>query len=367
MNQTPTTTAIDLVAVSRDVILRGQAHDGGYVASPNFSQYGFGWLRDGAYCALAMDAVGERDSATRFHRWIASLIEARRDRIEALVAALDDGVPVAQSAMLPTRYLLDGSEEGDEEHGWPNFQLDGYGTWLFALHSHFAGSTPSEFTDAARLAARYLQSSWRLPCYDYWEEFGDRVHTSTLAAIAAGLRAAARVVDEPSFDHTADEIVAFLRTACVSDGAFVKGPDDDRVDASLVSLRVPFGLVPDGDPVFARTIDRIRAELSSPTGGIRRYVGDDYFGGSPWILLTAWLGWHERLIGDAERAVAAREWIEQNAQPNGELPEQVVTEPQKPEQVTIWEERWGTVATPLLWSHAKYLLLEFGPEVAEWN
>ena len=33
---------------------------------------------------------------------------------------------------LPTRYTLDGELE-PEVDDWPNFQLDGYGTWLWAL------------------------------------------------------------------------------------------------------------------------------------------------------------------------------------------------------------------------------------------
>lgn len=368
MNIQPITPARPLVEASRAVLLAGQADSGAYVASPTFSQYGFGWLRDGSYCALALAAIGEDESASRFHRWVAGVVESRADRIEAIVDDLTHQRPVDVARMLPTRYHLDGSEERDDENDWPNFQLDGYGTWLFALHAWCAGDPlPADLVPAARLAARYLAASWRRPCYDYWEEFGDRVHTSTLAAIAAGLRAAAVLLDEPGFAREADAVMQVVETSCVVDGVFVKGPQDDRVDGSLTSLATPFGLVAADDPRMVATVARMRADLSSPTGGIRRYVGDEYYGGSPWVLLTAWLGWHDRLAGDDAAYRRAVAWVEAAADDEGRLPEQVVAEPQRPDRLPVWEEKWGTVADPLLWSHAKYLLLLHGPEATTWR
>jgi isomaltose glucohydrolase len=364
----PTTDSIDaLVASSIAVIAAGQAPSGAYVASPTFSQYGYSWLRDGSYIALGMDAVGETASAERFHDWTAGVIESQAARIAELLEAIEAGIPPAELAMLPARYRLDGVQEDPSAADWPNFQLDGYGTWLFALHSHLGGVLDERYRPAVELAASYIDASWMLPCYDYWEEFGDRQHTSTLAALAAGLRAASRLLDRPDYDRTADAIMTFVRESCVSDGSFVKGPHDDRVDASLLSLRTPFGLVAADDPVLLRTAERIRTELASPTGGIRRYVGDTYFGGSPWLLLTAWLGWHDRLHGRVDGAVSAVAWVRSRASDAGTLAEQDVREPQAPEMVAEWTERWGAAADPLLWSHGKYLLLEFGGPVAAWT
>lgn len=362
-----TVTVPDLVASSIRVITDGQAPSGGYVASPAFSQYGYAWLRDGSYCALAMDAAGHPASARAFHAWAARAIEGQRPRIDEIVAALQRGDTVPGERMLPTRYTLDGGLESAEGEDWPNFQLDGYGTWLFALHSHLDGADPGELRGAVELAAEYLRAAWRLPCFDYWEEFGMRRHTSTLAAIAAGLRGSSRMLGDASLDAVADEVLLDLRTTCVRDGAFVKGPDDDRVDGSLVSLATPFGVVAADDPAMVATIVRIRTELASPSGGIRRYLGDTYFGGNPWHLLTAWLGWHDRLTGDTAGYRAARDWVLGHTSPGTHLAEQVIDEPQAPEFVQEWIDRWGPVADPLLWSHAKFLLLEQGGPATVWR
>jgi hypothetical protein len=40
-----------------------------------------------------------------------------------------------------------------------------------------------------------------------------------------------------------------------------------------------------------------------------------------------------------------------------DLPEQVLVDVQDPQMVEPWELRWGPVATPLLWSHAMYLIM----------
>lgn len=355
----PARLASDVLSdASIRVILDGQAPSGAYVASPNFSQYGFGWLRDGSYCALAMDAVGQRDSAAAFHEWVVGVLLQSESATRDLIARLEAGEIPSPENMLPTRYTLSGEREPAQEDEWPNFQLDGYGTWLFALGSHSVEGISSSAAAAATLAADYLAAAWRLPCYDYWEEFGDRVHTSTLAAVAAGLRSAAGLLARDDLAKVADEILGVMRTDCVVDGSFVKGPDDHRVDASLVSIATPFNLVSVDDPAMVATVARVRAELSSPSGGIRRYVGDTYYGGSPWMLLTAWLGWHLRRSGDLAGFEDARSWVRANADEDGAMAEQITSEPQDAAWVDPWVHRWGPVADPLLWSHAKYLLME---------
>jgi GH15 family glucan-1,4-alpha-glucosidase len=362
-----TSSADPLITASIRVLFDGQAQTGAFIASPNFPQYGFAWLRDGSYCALAMDAVGETESSGAFHGWVARVVERQRDRILDVVNKLRAGEDPEPGLMLPTRYTLSGVPESDGAESWPNFQLDGYGTWLFALHAHLAGADAGGLRPAVELAAEYLAASWRLPCYDYWEEFGDRQHTSTLASIAAGLRAAARMLDRPDLDGMADAVVRFIRDSCVADGRFVKGPSDDRLDASLVSLATPFRLVDYDDPVMIATIEGIRSTLASPTGGIRRYLGDTYFGGNPWLLLTAWLGWHDRLAGNAGGHAQAVDWVRGRQAPNGWLAEQVLDEPQDPSAVQPWIDRWGPVADPLLWSHAKFLLMQSDAESAPWS
>ena len=52
-------TTGDLIARrSLEVLKQGQDSSGAFVASPSFPTYRYAWLRDGAFCAYALDQVG---------------------------------------------------------------------------------------------------------------------------------------------------------------------------------------------------------------------------------------------------------------------------------------------------------------------
>jgi GH15 family glucan-1,4-alpha-glucosidase len=355
----PSGTSHDLVSASRRVLLDGQAPSGAIIASPSFATYRFAWLRDGSYCAMALDALGETEAAARFHRWVADVVHRMHDRVDLVVQARAAGRTPDQAVMLPTRYTLEGEEEPEAVEEWPNFQLDGYGTWLFALDRHLGDRpTPPELRPGIEDAARYLAATWQLPCYDYWEEYGDRQHTSTLASVVAGLRAAARRLGDAAYASVADQVWDTMLGSCLHGGRFAKGPQDARVDASLLSLALPFRLLPPDDPRIVDTVAAIRSDLVPRSGGVRRYLGDSYYGGGSWILLTCWLGWYAVVSGDRPGFQAARDWTAAHAGAGLTLAEQVLDEVQHPEFVEPWVQRWGPVADPLLWSHAKYVLMQ---------
>jgi GH15 family glucan-1,4-alpha-glucosidase len=297
-----------LVAHSRDVLRAGQAESGAYVASPEFAVYRYAWLRDGGFCAYAMDLLGEHDSAARFHLWVAAAVEAQCDRIEELIARLGTGDEPSPAEMLPARFALDGRPEASGDEAWPNFQLDGYGIWLWALEQHLGdGASRPLLARAVDLCARYLAATWRVPCWGCWEEFDDGQHASTLAAIAAGFDAAARLLGDPSYNGLAAQVRRQLVNGFVSGDRFKRCASDDRVDGSLLWLAIPFLTLPLSDERMGNTVEAVRAGLVGPGGGVYRYRGDSYYGGGQWILLTCWLGWLDALAGRRDEYVRARE------------------------------------------------------------
>jgi GH15 family glucan-1,4-alpha-glucosidase len=74
-------------------------------------------------------------------------------------------------------------------------------------------------------------------------------------------------------------------------------------------------------------------------------------------LLTGFLGLARLRLGRRESALAALEWIASAATASSEFPEQVSAPLQHPERFDEWLQRWGPIATPLLWSHGMYLIL----------
>lgn len=349
-----------LVPRSIEVLKAGQAASGAFIASPSFTVYRYAWLRDGAFCAHALDLVGEADASAAWHEWVAGSIEMHRELIESATRRVNGGETPPPETMPPARYTLDGTlEHPDHDDPWPNFQVDGYGMWLWALDRHLSGSRLSEeLRTTVELVACYLETSWRLKCFNCWEELDGGEHASTLGAVFAGLAAASRLLGDTRWQRAADVVRTALLGRYVTDGRFKRGAGDVRLDGSLLWLGVPFGVLPADDPLIAATVEGIRRQLTGPHGGVYRFRGDTYYGGGEWLLLTSSLAWHDRITGNSAGADAAQEWVRARALANGDLPEQVTDAAQEPSMIEPWERRWGRVATPLLWSHAMYLIAE---------
>jgi GH15 family glucan-1,4-alpha-glucosidase len=310
---------IELIA---DVIQEYQQLTGAYPASPNFKVYNYSWFRDGAFIADGMSRAGRVESAEAFFAWCARVITERREHILA-------------GGALEARYTYDGQEANED---WQTFQLDGYGTLLWAIKAHAARHNRSieAYQEAAGLLQHYLAEHWQEPCIDWWEE-RKGLHAASLACIHAGLKA---------YEHPVAEEVRQVIDL-----------NSERTDSSLLVCGL-FDVV--DSTAFEPTLKRIEAELVSPTGGVHRYAEDEYFGGGEWPLLTSMLGWYYLKIGRIDDAKAKLEWVRAHRQSNGWIPEQSQDHLLLPQQYDPWVAKWGQPANPLLWSNAMFLTLATG-------
>jgi GH15 family glucan-1,4-alpha-glucosidase len=349
-----------LARQSSDLIVSLQDPSGAYPASPTFSAYrGFCWFRDGAYIADGVSSMGEVQSASAFFDWCARILESRAQQIDGIVAAAAAGSPVADADMLPTRFTFDG-RDGDDE--WWDYQLDGYGTWLWAVVEHAERHNLSldRWSRAISLSVEYLRSSWMRPCFDWWEENAAEVHGSTLGCIAGGFIA----VDRAGLASLTDEIAA-IRTLMLErgthDGRLAKWLGSPAIDASLASVVYPLGVFAPDTAVGAATIAAIESDLTHENG-VHRYLDDTFFGGGQWPLLSCMLGIAHTGAGSTDRALELLRWAAANFTAEGYLPEQVDHHLLDASMTREWVDRWGTVATPLLWSHAMFarLAVELG-------
>lgn len=347
----------DLRQRSIEIVLENQSATGAYPASPNFDTYRYSWFRDGAFIAYAMDLCGHYESARRFHQWAAETVNQRAAVVKRAVAKAMGGEALAREDILDTRYSVDG-QAGEED--WPNFQLDGFGTWLWSLEQHrqlVQKPLPSSWLEAADLVADYVAALWRRPCYDCWEEFPDKVHIYTLGAIHSGLHSHALLRGRER--NSALAVRRFALEQGVRNGHLVKYLGSEQVDGCLPAIAVPYAVLDPSDPTMQATVAQIEDTLYRE-GGVHRYADDTYYGGGAWVLLTAWLGWYYLHVGERARAQKTLEWIESQADAQGNLPEQVPTSLNDPSYHDPWRRRWGDIACPLLWSHAMYIILSLG-------
>jgi len=370
---------INLYRQSIQIIKDGQSDTGAFIASPMFPTYQYCWLRDGSFIAHAMDKAGEFASSESFFRWVGRVIQKYRAKLEAIRRKLETGQSIGKDDVLHTRYTLDG-DEVTADNTWGNFQIDGYGTWLWALSEHvrLSGNTDllRELSVPIQITLRYLELVWQLPNYDCWEEHPEYLHPYSLATAFSGFNSIATLIGAGKMDagpvpveKIAGQIKEFILNYGVHDGHVVKhiwpsaAPQSPQpivesgVDSSLIGLAVPYQVLQPEHLLMEATIKVIEAGLHRPEGGVYRYKADVYYGGGEWLLLTAWLGWYYAQSGQLEQAESLLGWINSQADLDGQLAEQVSDHTLSPEHLGPWLKKWGPVANPLLWSHAMYIIL----------
>ncbi|GAB3583964.1 hypothetical protein GCM10027406_29540 [Leifsonia lichenia] len=371
---TPPSTTLSRVAVlastGHRLIVSLQTPEGAYPASPTFSAYaGYCWFRDGSFIADGVSSYGDEHSATRFFGWCARVLTERADHIHWIVEETRAGRPPSGEHMLPARFTYDG-RDGDDE--WWDFQLDGYGTWLWALVAHAERHSIdlAPWREAAELTVDYLTSSWERPCYDWWEEHSEAVHVSTLACVSAGLSAAVRAglvsgARAEEATHASAAIGEVIGDRGVRGGHLSKWLGVATVDGSLAAVIAPLGVVDARSALAAGTIDALERQLTVD-GGVHRYLGDTFYGGGRWPILSCFLGLAHSAAGDTGRAEELLGWAASTATASLDLPEQVDGHLIAPGMRQEWVDRWGPVATPLLWSHAMLIRLavDLDPSIA---
>jgi GH15 family glucan-1,4-alpha-glucosidase len=370
---------MSIINHSINVILNNQGKGGAYIACPTFPTYHYCWLRDGSFIAHAMDRVGHYDSAEKYFRWVGNTLKRYGNKVDTLEAQLRSGTVPDRHGILNTRFTLDGLEENTESD-WGNFQIDGYGTWLWALAEHvqLSGDTSllQELSAPILVTLRYLELVWMLPNYDCWEEHPEYIHPYSLAAVFSGFDSIASLIRTGQMDASkvdvvklAEKVKEFLTKYAVHEGRLVKHihpstankparpVKESGVDSSLIAVAVPYRVLSPDSQFVESTIQAIEAELHRPEGGVYRYGADVFYGGGEWILLTAWLGWYYAQNGKIQQAESLRTWIESQVDTDGNLAEQMSEHTLAPKHFEPWKKNWGPVANPLLWSHAMYILL----------
>lgn len=342
------------------IIKSNQTDSGAYIASPNFRVYNYCWFRDGAFIADAMSAVGENESALKFHLWATRIILKREEKIASLIRRQMQGESISDNEHLHCRYTANGEESSEE---WTNLQLDGLGTWLWSLGQFLSRGNllPLATYRAAETLIGYLATFWDIDSYDWWEESHGHQHVASLGSIAAGLERSSKwegvcAESRHQAEETAIKIRTLIRTRGLHNGRLAKWIDGNGLDASLISLIAPFQVFSSDDEISRATIDDVASELG--VFGTYRHRDDWYFGGGKWPLLSCLLGLAYHAIGEAGKAQQILDWVTSIPNENWELPEQLHEPLLQPDRRPEWIAQWGEPALPLLWSHAMYLSLQ---------
>ena len=363
------------------LIIRSQIDAEGAVLAANDSDiirfnrdtYSYAWPRDGALASVALLRSGQPVAAERFLEFCARVI--------------------SPEGFLRHKYNPDGTL-ASSWHGYVRdgkavlpIQEDETALVVWALGEYFDRSRRVEtigpfyrplVTRPGDFLAKYVdaRSGLPLPSYDVWEERWG-VHLFTVAAVVAGLRAAARLTaafgeDERAARYRAagDRMLAAMRAVMWSerDGRFLRmvspGPGgyqgDPTIDSSVFGV-VEFGVLPPDDPQVAATMQQVedRLRVRTDVGGLARYENDAYqqvekqdtarVPGNPWFVSTLWLARHHLMRAQVPEELAHGleliHWAARHALPSGVMAEQL--HPFTGEPLSV---------SPLTWSQAAFVI-----------
>jgi GH15 family glucan-1,4-alpha-glucosidase len=105
---------------SIDLLAGSQTPQGAIPASTVHELYRYGWLRDGSWCAYALDRAGRTPAAAAWHHWVAATLLRHEHRVDQALAAVRTNT-VNGAVMLPARFTLTGEQEPQAAEAWPNW------------------------------------------------------------------------------------------------------------------------------------------------------------------------------------------------------------------------------------------------------
>jgi glucoamylase len=372
-------TVIDRYKQSLLIVQSQIDHNGAILAAndTDISQlardtYSYMWPRDGALVSSALMHAGHAGAPERFLGFCARVISPNgylRHKYN----------PDGSLASTWHGYIRDGKPAlpiQEDETALVIWALGEY----FDLYQRIEETAPfyrGLVTRPADFLTSYVDQSTGLPLpsYDLWEERWG-VHAFTVAAVIAGLRAAARLSTEfgeteraTRYEAAAERMLGgaravlwneqeqrFARMATPSASGYTL---DMTLDSSLFGL-VLLGALPVDDPQVESTLQQVadRLWVHTDVGGLARYQNDYYHQvetkdttrvpGNPWFICTLWLARYRlrraRTLEDLKPGLELLEWAAKRAFPSGTMAEQL--HPYTGEALSV---------SPLTWSHAEYI------------
>ncbi|MBM3270390.1 MAG: hypothetical protein FJZ01_22370, partial [Candidatus Sericytochromatia bacterium] len=323
------------------------ADSGAFMASPAALSpaYKYTWLQDSTYVARALLAVGHADEARQILSFLARVQKPDGDW---WVTYNGDGTPFKLW------------EHGTEFMG--GHVVAAAGQYVAATGDlAWARQHWEPLARACEFMTRQIAPSGLLrECRDLWETYTDQSWTYTNASFHGGLAAGADLADrlgKPDLARAWRDGAARIRSALLEhalrDGAFTKGVRlrdlraDTVVDANVLGLFYPFGVLPPSDARAGRTVEAVETRLAVPGGGIKRWEGDLWYDAQGWPELTDWAAIVRARRGERAAALAHHALNTDRAWTTGSL--------QLGEVFDGRTRRWSS-AFPLGWAEAKYVL-----------
>ena len=314
------------VAVRSTITLRALFHDpsGMMVAAPTSSlpecvggdrnwDYRYSWVRDTSYVIQALSMMGLKNVSTKYLYDMMQIIEEDAEEIRVLYGVSKwtnfKEIEIDYEGYMGSKPVRMGNLASKQ------FQLDVYGSFINAIYnlSLIGGTVNSYMWDFIVDLLERISHIWKVPDSSIWEFRTQPKHyTYSKVMCWLGYDRAIKLGkllnyegDYKKWEEIKEEMKRdILKNGVDKDnGHFVQYYGSKDVDSSL--LRIPLtGFVDVRDPVFTKTMERIRNELMSDEILFRRYNNDDGLKcqDNAFLLMSFWYIEDLILMGEIEEA-----------------------------------------------------------------
>ncbi len=127
---------------------------------------------------------------------------------------------------------------------------------------------------------------------------------------------------------------------------FVRNMEDRLMDISILGAIVPFNMFTSKEKKVINTVEKINLTLRTYTGGYKRFEGDHYRNGNPWVIATLWMALYYIEVKKFKEAKECFNFVINSSTEHGFLAEQVDN-----------NTMTGNWVIGLGWSHAMFILV----------
>ncbi|GEM_PF-388631 len=271
-----------------------------------------------------------------------------------------------KEGLLFRNYYPNGRIKGTE------FQPDQTGTLLWAIYEYQKNNKLSPVAEKMiKKSTEGLANAWNKDHFseiveDLWEErtahprFKTNL-TYTLAACLKGLKSSTEVLPSEKAKIVAEEMESLIEKAYDREaGYFLRRfggsvPGDKNIDASMLGLVWPFGIIDPSDKRMVSTVKTIEEKIVDKRG-VYRYQFDEYEGekergdihykqgAGAWPLITFWMSIVQSKMGDKKKAEDYFWKVVDQVGDDFLIPEQFFS-----------KEDTRVGVKPLLWSHMMFV------------
>ena len=318
-------------------------------------RYSYCWPRDAVFITKAMDILNMNRETEKFYKIFCKNTQSK-------------------NGMWEQRFYTDGTLAPC----W-GYQIDETASVIYGVYDHFTRTKEVKFLkdnlkmleQATSFLEKYIadiitNKNELHISYDLWE-MNEGVHLYSIASIYAAFETMLKVYDELK-DTIKDnrlkqerilkektnleQYLLLLKEYALNNfyndttKSLKRNTNDELMDISILGSITPFSMFTCKEKKVINTVEKINLTLRTYTGGYRRFEGDHYMGGNPWVISTLWMALYYLENKQKAKARECLEFVIKTATEHGFLAEQIDNNTMKPNWVI-----------GLGWSHAMFVIV----------